>query len=96
MAKVLVLFFIPLFARAEYRAYRLQISNQGQSREVITNFDHLQYPQVYPLESGESVAYLNSWMCWGRMGSTPPCQDPKTSLPEPTSGTESREPASQP
>ncbi len=87
MAKVLFLFLFlilsltPRVAQAEYRAYRLSITKEGQSREVISNLDQLQYPGYYPLATDESIEYVDSWMCWERQGvDVPPCPDPK-SLP---------------
>ncbi|MCB0421197.1 MAG: hypothetical protein KDD61_09375 [Bdellovibrionales bacterium] len=55
-------------ASAEYRAFELLIINPetGKERRVISTFDHIQYPEYHPLESGEVVNYVTSWMCWDR------------------------------
>jgi hypothetical protein len=94
MAKVLAIFLaftiVPILASAEYRAYKLNITKHGTSREILTNFDHHQYPGVYPLDADETIEYVDSWMCWGRQGvDVPPCPDPK-------SGSDERLPASTP
>jgi len=73
-------------AHGEYRIFQLQIENTetGQSREVSSTMDHIQYPQVYPLNKGEVVRYLDSWMCWENTNNfRPACQ--KTSLEANTS-----------
>ena len=53
------------WARAEYRAYELRLDNteKGTSRTVISTLDHLQYPRYYPLAKGEVAAYVDSWRC---------------------------------
>lgn len=65
-----------MLSRAEYRAYELSINNEetGKSRTVITTLDHNQYPQYYPLSPGETVTYVNSWMCWENTGNRPICR----------------------
>jgi hypothetical protein len=82
-------------AGAEYRAYRLVISGPSGEREVLTNFDQNQYPGVYPLDAGETIAYKDSWMCWGSQGGgVSPCEQPPKA--QPTSGPDARVPASAP
>jgi hypothetical protein len=66
-----VLFFLflifPILAGAEYRAYKLSIGKpDSDQREVVTTLDHIQYPGYYPVNTGEVVKYVDSWMCWGR------------------------------
>lgn len=69
--------------RAEYRVYKLQVSKEGNPvREVISTLDHIQYPDYYPLSAGESLTYVDSWMCWGRTEAfESPCAPPTP--PEP-------------
>lgn len=66
-------------AVAEYRAYELLISNVDKEtqRRVITTLDPWQYPGYYPLNPGEVVEYVDSWMCWGSThGFKPICPRP--------------------
>jgi hypothetical protein len=79
---VIVIVAAGMLARAEYRAYELSIDNEsnGKSRTVITTFDHLQYPQYYPLATGETVKYVNSWMCWENTGNRPICKPAVSSV----------------
>jgi hypothetical protein len=72
------------WAFADYRAFQLQILKDGQKvREVIINLDHLQYPEYYPLNPGETVEYIESWMCRGRFDEeTPYCPNPKSGASE--------------
>jgi hypothetical protein len=87
MAKVLLIILFPLFAQGEYRAYILAISKEGNTRQVLTNFDHVQYTGIHPLDEGETIELVDSWMCWGSQGEgVPICQDPKN--PQPTSGSD--------
>lgn len=88
---LLVLSFSP-FAVSDYRAYRLEISKNGQKvREVVETLDHLQYPEYYPLQTGEEIAYIESWMCFGRFDEfNQPCPNPKSDSPQ------VRSPASKP
>lgn len=66
-------------SQADYRAYQLQISKNGQTvRTVIATLDHYQYPEYYPLETEETVEYIDSWMCYGRFEKfAPPCANTK-------------------
>lgn len=64
-----MILFLDLFstlAQAEYRAFELAIVNNesGNEKRIITTLDHLQYPDYYPLSKGESLVYVDSWMCW--------------------------------
>ncbi len=58
---ILILSSFGPLARSEYRAYELEIG----PRRVITTLDPQQYVQLHPLNPGEQVQYLSSWMCWG-------------------------------
>jgi len=92
MAKVIIILLLSIYAHAEYRTYKLSITKDGQSREIVTNFDQNQYPGIFPLEAGETIKYVDSWMCWERGGEgTPPCSKPV--MPQPTSGSTTRKPA---
>lgn len=64
---------------AEYRAFLLRIqkvTNPGEFRELISTLDPLQYPGYFPLKEDEQVAYVRTWMCWGRTSEKPICPDP--------------------
>jgi hypothetical protein len=76
---VFSLAFLGFSAFAEYRAFLLEIkSADGQStRTVKSNLDPLQYPAFYPLKTGETISYTDTWMCEGRTGGKPLCKSPK-------------------
>jgi hypothetical protein len=52
-------------AKAEYRAFRLSITDSmtGQSREVTSNLDDIQYPTYYHLKQAETIKIQDTWMC---------------------------------
>ena len=52
---------------AEYRAFSLLITHQEKqtTRAITSTMDHIQYPQYYPLNPGETIELVDSWMCWG-------------------------------
>ena len=52
-------------------------------RQVLSNLDPDQYPGYYPLKSGETLSYKDTWMCRGRTNGTPPCPNPKDLIQEP-------------
>lgn len=58
-----------LSARAEYRAFELSITEieKNKTRTVISVLDHIQYPRYYPLNKNETIAYVDSWMCFENM-----------------------------
>ncbi len=58
-----------LKAHSEYRAFELRIDNteEGKSRTVISSLDNYQYPRYYPLEKKEVISYVDSWMCFENM-----------------------------
>ncbi len=66
----LFIFFILLKfnSHAEYRAFELAITNPttNQSRVVLSNLDHLQYPMYYPLQKDERIQIVSTWMCRDR------------------------------
>lgn len=64
----LILFLaFPIESFAEYRAYRLKITNSatGQERIVTSTMDHIQYPDYFPVQAFETISYIESWMCRG-------------------------------
>ncbi len=75
--------FFSVFAFAEYRAFKLEITNEdtGTSRIVISNLDAYQYPGYYPLKPTEQIHQIQTWRCFGRTDyMTPYCPAPE--LPE--------------
>lgn len=64
----LVLILTSKPASAEYRVFKLSISDENGAvqRQVLSTLDHLQYPTYYPLRPGEQIQYVDSWMCWER------------------------------
>lgn len=76
---------------AEYRVYELeiespapqtqpanQIANQIKVRRIFSSLDDRQYPGYYPLAKGESIRYLDSWMCYqSGAGFKPYCPKPR-------------------
>lgn len=78
---LLISFIIVPRAFAEYRAFRLKITNTntGQERLVMSTMDHLQYPDYFPVHAGETVQYVESWKCKGNTsGYKPICAPPST------------------
>lgn len=66
-------------ASAEYRAFELRIDDteKSKTRIVISVLDHLQYPHYYPLNKNETIAYVDSWMCFENMSNfRKPCPKP--------------------
>jgi hypothetical protein len=83
------------FGHAEYRVYQLKISNGTGAREVLSTLDDLQYPEYYPLRSGESINYLDSWMCYRRSDYFASyCPKPTPSLKTPPKSNSQAAPAS--
>lgn len=70
-----------LKANAEYRAYELKIEDteKGKSRTVVSTLDNLQYPRFYPLEKNEVISYVDSWMCRENTANKPICPKPSES-----------------
>ena len=72
-----ILIWMQFLAFAEYRVYQLEIENSetGQTRNVQSTLDHIQYPRYYPLERDEVISYVDSWMCWENTnGFRPACE----------------------
>lgn len=71
----------PTLAWGEYRTYELLITNStsGNTRTVVSTLDHIQYPYYYPLNQGETIQYVDSWMCWGNTEKFKPlCPKPES------------------
>lgn len=88
--------FLPL-ANAEYRAFRLVITDalNGSSRTVITTLDPLQYGQYHYLKSTERAQIEATWMCRERSENFKPiCSGPeKSPEKQPEKSPDSRLPA---
>lgn len=94
--KIALLFLCAVYsisANAEYRAYKLKITDTAtkKEREVITTMMPQAYIVYYPIRSSETVEIVDHWMCWKRSdGYQKPCtrpfasleQSPKTGSPE--------------
>lgn len=79
-------------AKAELRAFRLKIKDaaNGTEREVITRFDHEQYPMYNYLRRTEVVTIAQTWMCYDRSDykgqlCPPPAESPATQDRSPAS-----------
>ncbi len=75
-------FIFASLALAEYRAFWLKIDHAEKKsfRAEISSLDPLQYPSYYPLNSGETIVYIDTWMCKGRTGPLEkPCRSPRES-----------------
>lgn len=89
MLRSLALHLFPLLltseVRAEYRAFLLEINNgQGVSRQVISTLDDIQYPAYHPLQAGEELTLVDTWMCWERSDHfSPVCARPPRPTAEP-------------
>lgn len=67
-AALLPALFIPFAAQAEFRAFRLKITDVagGTERQVVTRFDHLQYPMYRFIKKTEFAVIDQTWMCYDR------------------------------
>lgn len=63
-----IIFFITSHAVAEYRVFSLIIVNQKNqaTRQIQSTLDPQQYKTLYPLNSDEIIAYVDTWRCRGR------------------------------
>jgi hypothetical protein len=67
-ANAIFFLIISTNVQAEYRAYQLQIDGGGgNGRQVISTLDQYQYPVYNPLNKGETIKYVDSWMCYENM-----------------------------
>ena len=85
MAKFLLCFGLMLSfsARAEYRVYKLRITNQqtGKSRDLLSTLMPSEYKTYNTLGSFEKMELIDHWMCWRRSdGFKPLCTRPFASL----------------
>ncbi|MEI7972932.1 MAG: hypothetical protein WCH11_01040 [Bdellovibrio sp.] len=80
--EIKTLFLFAILALAEYRAFWLKIETAEKKsfRSEISSLDPLQYPSYYPLNPGETIVYIDTWMCKGRTGPLErPCRSPRES-----------------
>jgi hypothetical protein len=66
-------------AFAEYRVFSLIIVNQKSqaTRQIQSTLDPEQYRTLYPLNSDEIIAYVDTWRCKGRTDWLQPhCENP--------------------
>jgi len=85
MAKWLSLFimFVSFQASAEYRVYKLKITDQktNKSREILSTLMPREYTLYNTLGSFEKIELMDHWMCWKRSdGFKPLCTRPFASL----------------
>jgi hypothetical protein len=64
----IILAFLPLALKAEYRVFTLHIINPEThiTRQVETTLDPDQFKSVYPLQKPETISYVETWRCLGR------------------------------
>lgn len=67
-AALLPALFLPLAAQAEFRAFRLKITDTAGNteRQVVTRFDHVQYPMYHFTKKTEVAVIDQTWMCFDR------------------------------
>jgi hypothetical protein len=84
MAQLIITFLMfSLSAQAEYRVYKLKISNQqtGKSREILSTLMPREYTLYNTLGAFEKIELVDHWMCWRRSdGFRPLCTRPFASL----------------
>lgn len=74
-----ILVFLTSTAFAEYRVFSLIIVNQKNqaTRQIQSTLDPEQYRTLYPLNSDEIIAYVDTWRCKGRTDWLQPhCENP--------------------
>ncbi|MCB0377680.1 MAG: hypothetical protein KDD33_04245 [Bdellovibrionales bacterium] len=97
MKWILFLVIGPVMGFAEYRVFKLKItdSKESKSRIVHSTLDGLQYRDYHHLNENESIEVVDHWMCWKRNdGLKPLCQRPVT-LDSLKSESELRQPQSE-
>ena len=74
MVAITIFLSLSFTAEAKYRAYKLAIINEeaGTEKAILSTLDHIQYVDYYHLNPGETIQYLDSWMCWGNTGGHKP------------------------
>lgn len=88
----LISLLISLPSAAEYRMFLLQVTSADGTpgAQIPSNLDPDQYRGYHPLKEGETLSYIDTWMCRGRTNEQPPCpspRDPASLSPEPTAST---------
>lgn len=75
----------PAPSLAEYRVFLLRVGKYGAPppyRILKSNLSPRQYTGYYPLNPGEVIDYVDTWMCFGRMGGEVPyCDSPREQKP---------------
>jgi hypothetical protein len=86
---------LTLQAHAEYRVFILLLENSktATTRQIQTTLDPEQYITLYPLNEGENISYVDTWMCKGRTDFFKPHCDKPIKL-KPATGALDRSPAS--
>ncbi len=96
-ALLITAFLLTPPAHAEYRVYKLKITDTEKktSREVLSTLMPAAYLYYYPVRSTESVVIEDHWMCFARSdGFKKPCTRPFASLEQsPKTGSQERQPA---
>jgi hypothetical protein len=93
-AVICLILSFSISAQAEYRAFLLEVKDTNGTvvRTFKSSLDPDQYRAFYPLKDGESLSYIDTWMCQGRTGNFQPiCTSPREVM-----GDAERMPASAP
>ncbi|MBY0385980.1 hypothetical protein K2X05_12545 [bacterium] len=63
-----MLSFYSVFAQAEYRVYKLKLTDTktNKSREFLSILMPEQYAYYYPITAFETLQIVDHWMCWQR------------------------------
>ncbi|MFN7455101.1 MAG: hypothetical protein ACK5RO_10645 [Pseudobdellovibrionaceae bacterium] len=78
------LLFFAFLSSAEYRVFQLEISHPERPEEkkvILSNLDPEQYVGYYNLLPGETIVYIDTWMCRGRTNGQDFCANPKAAPP---------------
>jgi len=72
-----VFFLLVSLARAEYRAFWLEIKPaNGEVQKIKSSLDPDQYPGYFPIPAGAQIKYTETWMCRGRTNGVSICKSP--------------------
>ncbi len=65
---LLILLFSPSPLFAEYRVYKLKLTDTktNKSREFLSTMMPEQYVFYYPISPFQTLQILDHWMCWAR------------------------------
>lgn len=76
----------------------LSNSKKASARQIQTTLDPEQYKTLYPLNEGETLTYVDTWMCKGRTDDfRPHCDKPVKAAPAAASLDQAgRQPANSP